>query len=251
MAYSDFSLKEIRTGTRPKTIYFTLPYSDQKRLRLISRIIIQQTIDYSTQELDTHRWKMLQINDEVQAFGRMPIIPRALGYVRGYGYNMVNITPSLNELDRLYGDNNNFIENSHIQVVYAPNATRVAQRFSERTGKREVQKSRESSSGAFGQLFGTHSSSVSTEDEALYNTTEVLFMEKNAGLLIVGNGGFPAKISKAPDYADRTLRALTKIPVPHPRRRNRTWLRMITESNGSRLLKESHQQSKDRSTSRK
>jgi type IV secretion system protein VirD4 len=219
MSHSDFSLKDIRTGPRPKTIYFTLPYSDQKRLRLISRIIIQQTIDYNTQELDTHRWRMLQINDEVQAFGRMPIIPRSLGYVRGYGYNMVNITPSLNELDHLYGDNNNFIENSHIWVGYAPNDQRVAKRFSARTGELEVEKARDSYAGAFGRFFGKQSTSVSQEKEPLATTTEVLFMPKQAGLLIVGNGGFPAKITKAPDYRDRTLRKRSQIPVPNPRRK--------------------------------
>jgi type IV secretion system protein VirD4 len=218
MSHSDFSLKEIRTGPRPKTIYFSLPYSDQKRLRLISRIIIQQTIDYNTQELDTHRWRMLQINDEVQAFGRMPIIPTALNYVRGYGYNMVNITPSLNELDRLYGENNNFIENSHIQVVYAPNDQRIAKRFSARTGELDVEKTRASYTGALGRLGGAQQTSVSEEKEPLATTTEVLFMEKHAGLLIVGNGGYPAKISKAPDYRDRMLRKRSQMPVPHPRR---------------------------------
>jgi type IV secretion system protein VirD4 len=218
MSHSDFSLKDIRTGPRPKTIYFTLPYSDQKRLRLISRIIIQQTIDYNTQELDTHRWRMLQINDEVQAFGRMPIIPRALNYVRGYGYNMVNITPSLNELDHFYGEKNNFIENSHIQVVYAPNDQSVAKRFSARTGELDVEKARDSYTGTFGRLFGKQSTSVSQEKEPLATTTEVLFMDKHAGLLIVGNGGFPTKINKAPDYRDRKLRKRSQIPVPNPRR---------------------------------
>jgi type IV secretion system protein VirD4 len=216
MSYSDFSLKEIRQQKKPVTVYFTIPYSDQKRLRIISRIIIQQVIDYNTQELDTWKWRMLQINDEVQSFGRMPIIPNALGYVRGYGYNMCNITPSLNQLDHYYGENNNFIENSHIQVVYAPNDQKIAKRFSGRTGELDIEKSRESYSGDFGKLFGRQSTSTSKEKEALFNPSEVLFMNKNDGLLIVGNGGFPAKIKKSPDYRDKKLRKRSQIPPAAP-----------------------------------
>jgi type IV secretion system protein VirD4 len=185
---STFTLTDIREQRRPLTLYLTVPYSDQERLRPLSRLIVRQVLDYTTQHLDGWRHRLLMLIDEVQALKRMPALTSALTFVRGYGVKLCLITPSLSAL----GDEaQEYIENAHIRVIFAPNDPHIAERFSRMTGTEDV---------ADRRRIGT------TTEERLLSTTGVTYLPPDKGLLLIGNGGYPALITKAPYYRNWKLR---------------------------------------------
>jgi len=203
---SDFAMRDLRERARPISLYLTVPYSDMERLRPLSRLITRQVLDYTTQHLGGWRHRMLLLIDEFQALNHFPAIPNALNFVRGYGLNLALITPSLNEIDRLYGASNNVLENSHVRVMYTPNDPKIAERFSTMTGTVEVEKTREAVAHDPGRVFGGRTTvSTSTERERLFDASQVAFMPTDTGLLLVGHGGYPALIKKAPAYKNRRM----------------------------------------------
>jgi type IV secretion system protein VirD4 len=206
---SSFALSDLRERARPMSLYLTVPYSDQERLRPLSRLIIRQVLDYTTQHLGGWRHRLLMLIDEVQALKRMPTITSALTFVRGYGVNLCLVTPSLNAL----GDEaKHYIENAHIRVAYAPNDPAIAETFSRMAGSLDVEKARESVAQDAGQLFGRRTTrSLSTEQERLFSPTAVAFMPSDTGLLLVGNGGYPARVKKAPAYNNRRMKKRSRM----------------------------------------
>ena len=194
MSNSDsFTMADLRECWQPLSLYLTIPYADQQRLRGLSRLITHQVLDYTTHRLGGWQHRMLLLIDEFQALKRMPALADALNYVRGFGLNMVLITPSLNEIDRLYGPSNNFIEGSHLRVVFTPNDPAIAEKFSRMTGTR------------------THEEGTRTHEERLLSTTGVAFLPAYKGLLLIGNGGYPALITKAPYYTNARLRRRSRM----------------------------------------
>ena len=208
---SSFTLQDLRERTKPISVYLTVPYSDQERLRPLSRLLIRQWLDYVTQRLTGWNHRLLFLLDEVQALKHMPTLRSAMTFVRGYGVNLCLITPSLLELG---DDAEPYVENAHIRVVYAPNSRRVANKFAEMTGEVQVEKARESVADDTQRLFGKrHMTTTSTAQEPLYSGTQVAFMPPDTGLLLIGNGGAPALVKKALAYQSRRLRRLMRLPV--------------------------------------
>ncbi len=193
---SSFTLQDLRERQRPMSLYLTVPYADQERLRPLSRLIVRQVLDYSTQHLGGWRHRLCMLIDECQALHRMPALPSALNFVRGYGLNLVLITPSLNEFDRLYGHANNFVEGCHLRVIFAPNDPSIAERFSRMTGTEDVPDMRRQG--------------VTTE-ERLLSATGVTYLPQDQGLLLIGNGGYPALIRKAPYYRNWRLKRRSQV----------------------------------------
>jgi type IV secretion system protein VirD4 len=211
---SSFTWQDLRERTKPMTLYLTVPYSDQQRLRPLSRLLIRQLLGYTTHHLHGWRHRLLGVIDEVQALNRLQALSEALNYAAGYGVNLCLITPSLHELDRLYGPNNNFLEGCHVRVAYAPNDFAIARRFSQQTGEMEVEKVRQSWSQDVGTLFGSRKT-TSTEPERKPLLSPTAFMQLHAEqvLLLVGNMP-PALLTKARYWKHRLWRRRSQIPAP-------------------------------------
>lgn len=193
LSSNSFTLQDLRERTRPLSLYLTVPYADQDRLRPLTRMLVRQVLDYSTHRLGGWRHRLLMLIDECQALNYMPAIPTALNFVRGYGMNLVLITPSMNELDRIYGEKNNFLEGCHLRVVFAPNDAAIADKFSRMTGTSD-------------QTDGHR-----TWEERLLSTTGLTYLPKDKGLLLIGNGGYPALITKAPYYRNWRLTRRSRV----------------------------------------
>jgi type IV secretion system protein VirD4 len=113
----------------------------------------------------------------------------------------------MNEMDRVYGVHNTFLENSHIRLIFAPNDPKIAEKFSEMTGTVEATKVRETTGRGRTQ-------STSVESERLLSWTGVTFLPKNRGLLFVGNGAYPALVKKAPYHKNWRLRRRSSMKGP-------------------------------------
>jgi type IV secretion system protein VirD4 len=210
---SSFTWQDLRERTRPMTLYLSVPYSDQQRLRPLSRLLIRQLLGYTTQHLPGWRHRLLGVIDEVQALNRLQALSEALNYAAGYGVTLCLITPSLHELDRLYGQNNNFLEGCHVRVAYAPNDFTIAQRFSRQTGEMEAQKVRQSWSQDVGSLLGRKTTSAEVERKPLLSPTGLMQLHKEQVLLLVGNMP-PAMLTKARYWKHRLWRRRSQIKAP-------------------------------------
>ena len=74
------------------TVYLTVPYADQERLRPYSRLVIRQLLGYSTQRREGWRHRLLMLLDEVQALNKMAAVSEALNYAAGYGVHFCLVT---------------------------------------------------------------------------------------------------------------------------------------------------------------
>jgi type IV secretion system protein VirD4 len=188
LSRSDFTLADLRERPHPMTLYLSVPYTDQERLWPFSRLITRQVLDWNTQHLGGWRYRLLMLIDEVQALRYMPALSEGLNFVRGYQINLLLITPSMNDLDRIYGPKHNFVEESHLRVVFAPNDPQVAEHFSQMTGLEEA------------------TDGQTTWEQRLLSSTGLTYLSPEQGLLLIGNGGYPAIITKAPYYTSWRLR---------------------------------------------
>ena len=72
--------------------------------------------------------------DELPSLGRMDALETALAYIAGYGIKAFLICQSLNQLDKVYGQNNSILDNCHIRSTFASNDDRTAKRISDLLG---------------------------------------------------------------------------------------------------------------------
>jgi type IV secretion system protein VirD4 len=183
---SDFTLHDLRDDVRPMTVYLTVPYSDQERLRALMRLLVRQMLDYATQDIGAHAHRMLIILDEAQTLQRMAAIPSLMQFGRGYGLHLMVIVPSLREVERLYGPSHTFIESAHVRLVFAPNDPTVAAQFSRMGGE-----------------YRESTGKKQWKDVRLMSETTMMHIPRTQGVLFLGNGGFPAIITKSPYYQHR------------------------------------------------
>jgi type IV secretion system protein VirD4 len=212
-ARSDFALRDLRERPQPMSLYLTIPFGDQERLRPLSRLIVRQMLDYCTQH--THGWthRLLGLIDEVPALKRMTILADGLDFLAGFGVNLCLITPSLNKLDALYGPRNTFSEGCRFRVVFAPNDDDVASKFSRMTGITEVAKHREMiARSPWHVLRERTTTSTETTREPLLSPTALMQLPPESALLLIGNGP-PALLQKARYFQNREWLRRSTLPV--------------------------------------
>lgn len=182
---SDFHLSDLRTHAEPMSLYLSVPFSDQERLRPLSRLLVRQVIDASTQCLTGWQQRVLLLIDEVAALRHMPVLAEGLDYLAGYGVKLDLVTPSLTPLAHFYGSRNNFWEGSRVRLVFAPNSAGMAQLFARETGEMTVTKTR--TSRQEGGLFQRGTVSTETTTEPLLSPTALQQLGTDDVLLLVGN----------------------------------------------------------------
>jgi type IV secretion system protein VirD4 len=211
---SDFTLADLRERTYPMSLYLSIPFGDQERLRPLTRLIVRQILDYCTAKKAGWQHRLLGLIDELPALRRMPILSEGLDYLAGYGITLCLLTPSLNTLDHLYGIRHNFIEGCRFRVVFAPNDDEVAAKFSRMTGQTEVEKQREMvAREPFHTFRDRTTTSTETVQQPLLSPTALMQLPPESLLLLIGNSS-PALLQKARYFANPTWRARSTM-MPH------------------------------------
>jgi type IV secretion system protein VirD4 len=140
---SDFSLRDLRERARPMSLYLSIPFGDQERLRGWTRLVLRQLFDYAVHRKEGWSWKLLCMIDEVPGLKRFNMLTDGLNYFAGYGVRLALITPSMEELIETYGTHHNFLEGCKIKVVFGQEDAKVAEVFSQRVGSTEVSRTRQ------------------------------------------------------------------------------------------------------------
>jgi len=135
---SDFTLRDLRERARPMSLYLSIPFGDQERLRVISRLLLRQLLEYCVSKQEGWTHPMLGMIDEVPGLKRLNILTEGLNYFAGSGVRLALITPSMEELMNTYGQHHNFLDGCKINIVFGIGDAKVAKLFSDRVGKHQV-----------------------------------------------------------------------------------------------------------------
>jgi type IV secretion system protein VirD4 len=169
-AASDFDLRELRK--RPMSIYLGVMPKDLDRLAPLISLFFQQAIALQTDELPEHnpklRYQVLMVMDEFPAFGRIPILTKSSGFLRGFNVRLLLIMQALSQIRDNYGENGakTLLKTLAVRIFFAPKDMEDATEISNELGVTTV-KSKSVSTPAL-NLFaskGHRHRSVSTSDQ--------------------------------------------------------------------------------------
>lgn len=154
-SHSDFKLSDFYESDEPVSLYLTLPFGDIDRIMPIFQLIIDFILRrFSSGELKAgEKEKVLKhpilfILDEFPTLGNMKFLATSMGILAGYGLRFYIVVQAYQQLVKIYGQENTFIDNCRYIVIYAPNNPQDAEKFSKMIGKKSVTKENLSVSGS-------------------------------------------------------------------------------------------------------
>lgn len=141
----DFKINDLMNDKTPVDLYVIIEAASISVLSPLIRILISQIIGILCPKMEDpdkmpHKHKLLLMLDEFPAFGKIPLLEKALAYIAGYGMKAVVIAQGINQLRQAYGDKNMILENCSTAVFYTPQATdkATAELISALLGKRTI-----------------------------------------------------------------------------------------------------------------
>lgn len=154
-SHSDFKLSDFYESKEPISLYLTLPFGDIDRIMSVFQLIIDFIVRrFSSGELRAgEKEKVLKhpilfMIDEFPVLGNMKFLATSLGILAGYGLRFYLVVQAYQQLVKIYGQENTFIDNCRYILIYAPNNPQDAEKFSKMIGKKSVTKENLSVSGS-------------------------------------------------------------------------------------------------------
>jgi type IV secretory pathway TraG/TraD family ATPase VirD4 len=209
-----FPLEALREQGQPCTVYWHVPFRDQGRLKRLTRLFFHQVLDYCTQErflLDQPGrpavgHPLLWVAEELPSLGYFPLATTGLNYLRGYGIQMLLLTPSMQELIKDFSVHHNFLEGSYVRVIFGLSDPRTAQEFAGSIGTHEVKRTRTT------RQRGRTQTSTDVHDKALLDATGITKLPPGYVLILAGMHSLIAR--QAPFYGHQPWRRASALPVP-------------------------------------
>lgn len=210
---SDFDLNDLRR--RPMTIYVGVKQNQLVTLAPLLGLFFQLCVDVLGRDLpgpdEPH--PVLLLIDEFASLGRLPVIESAMAFLAGYNVRLVNIIQGLSQLEHHYGSaRDSILQNSAVQVYFAPNDDATARYVSGRLGTKTIRTTSRSDPGGFG--WATKTSGYASRDLMLPEEVRQL---KGIQQIVFKEGARPAKTKKIRYYSDKHFRARLLPPAPVPK----------------------------------
>ncbi|NGX94736.1 MAG: conjugal transfer protein TraG [Bradyrhizobiaceae bacterium] len=227
-ARCDWRIGDLVDGETPATLYLVVPPSDISRTKPLIRLVLNQIGRRLTEDLKAKakRRRLLLMLDEFPALGRLDFFESALAFMAGYGLKSFLIAQSLNQIEKVYGQNNSILDNCHVRVAFATNDERTAKRVSDALGVATELRAMKNYAGHrlspwLGHLM------VSRQETArpLLTAGEVMQLPPADELVLV-SGTPPIRAQKARYFEDRRLNERVRPPpdrkamlAPHRKQR--------------------------------
>lgn len=200
---SDFRLQDFQFADRPLSCYLVIPPDNIERLSPLIRLFFTQLTDALTQKEVKNARRLLMLCDEFPAFGQMKKIEKAMAYTASYGIKWFIICQGLMQLDRIYGENNEFLANCHTRLAYPCNEEKTALRLSKLLGTTTNTKIQKGQSGKAMPLAGASTRSSSDVEHQRDLMTPGELMQFGADrILIMQARNYPIKGYKVTYYDD-------------------------------------------------
>lgn len=215
---SDFAIHDLMNAEKPVSLYIVVPPSDLDRTRSLVRLMLNQICRHVTQhEMTyhnrTYKHRLLMMIDEFPSLGRLEFFETSLAFTASYGVKCYLIVQSLNQLDKIYGQNNSILDNCHVRVMFSTNDERTAKRISDLLGQKTETRKKINHSGRIGGLLLNHIS-VGNQESArpLLTPGEILTLPAEDALILIG-GLPPIYAQKIRYYIDKNfLKRLKEEP---------------------------------------
>ena len=151
--------------------------------------------------------------DEFPALGRLDFFESALAFMAGYGLKSFLIAQSLNQIEKVYRQNNSILDNCHVRVSFATNDERTAKRVSDALGTAtEIRDAKNYAGHRLSPWLGHLMVSRQETARPLLTPGEVMQLPPDDELVLV-SGCHPIRASKARYFEDRLLQARV-LPPP-------------------------------------
>ena len=208
-SHSDFKLQDFYDSKEPISLYLTLPFGDVDRIMPVFQLIIDFVVRrFSSGEIRAgEKEKVLKhpilfMIDEFPVLGNMKFLATSLGILAGYGLRFYLVVQAYQQLVKIYGQENTFIDNCRYILIYAPNNPQDAEKFSKMIGKESVTNENLSVSGSrFQVALNNLNSSAQEVQRDLINPDEMMKMPYT-DCIILGHNMPPYMGKKNVFYAD-------------------------------------------------
>lgn len=217
----DFSLNDFMESDRPVSLYLTVPYSDIDRLTPVIRLFISFFIRRMSEGETGHnrmlKHRLLYLLDEFPVLGNFPYLEKTMAVLQGYGIVFFLVCQSVQQLNKIYGNNHSFFDQCKNIITYAPGDYQSAKIFSDIMGKQTIVKEQKSNSGSKYEV-GLKNLSISSSEVQinLMNPDEIMHMSFDK-LLLLSQGMHPYMGKKVIYYRDTRFRKRINPPIAKTR----------------------------------
>jgi type IV secretion system protein VirD4 len=176
LSSSDFALGDLMCANYPVSLYIQVSPGDLKPLQSLVRLFFHLTASTFTTHVSTDTdgrpktHALLMALDEFPLLGKISFFEDVVRLASGYGIKCLFIAQSLNDIARVYGNHNGFIDNAHIYVAFAALDPTTQDKVSRLTGS--VTQTRSSSSTSH-SLEGRGSTTLSQYERPLMEASEI------------------------------------------------------------------------------
>lgn len=245
-ASSDFCAEQLNSLSTPVSLYLVVPAADIERLRPLIRLMLIQIGNRLTRHVDVpgtaaakprglrglwqricsvfrviqhtaaggSKQRLLIILDEFPLLGYLPWIESAIAFLRGYKIKLFLIVQSLNQLEKVYGANHAFLDNSWVRFTYTAFDDRTAERISNLLGKRTVVQTQVSKTRKAGSWWAdSYNESLQYTARPLKTAAELLTLPYDEIVMFAG-GVSPYPGTKLQYFLHPTFIARANLPRP-------------------------------------
>lgn len=215
---SDFRISDLMQRERPVSLYLVVPPSDIDRTKPLIRLMLNQMGRRLTERIDFdrkhYRHRLLMMLDEFPSLGRLGFFETELAYMAGYGIKCIMIAQSLNQIEKVYGQNNAILDNSHVRVTYGALDERTAKRISDLLGQATEKRQQLNYAGnRLAPWLGHVMQSEQESPRALLTPGEILQLPGDDALVMIG-GLAPYRAKKLMYYQDERFKGMAWMPAP-------------------------------------
>ncbi|WP_163226447.1 type IV secretory system conjugative DNA transfer family protein, partial [Campylobacter fetus] len=231
---SDFKIDDLMNDESPISLYIIIPPSNSERLKPLNNIIVNQIVrtlidkplQFENGESVKHyKHRLLLMLDEIISLGRLGALEEQLAYIAGYGIKFYGIVQDIEQLYKIYSQNETITSNCHVRIAFAPNKEKTAQALSTMSGETTIIKKSITSSGKrTAVILGNVSETIQEVKRNLITLDECMRLpaaKKDANdkiieagdMLIFINGRSPIYGKQILYFKDETFLARSKVPL--------------------------------------
>jgi len=223
---NDFDFCSLRRN--PQSIYLAVQPKDLERLKPVINLFCQQLIDANLDTLYPDspkeqkdsgiKHRLLLMLDEFPAIGKIPVFPRAVGFIAGYGLRVCIIAQSPAQIRAIYGPDDSKAINDNIALTAiftpAPRDNETPKEISEFIGYQTVKARTKGKSGLV-MASKSHSINDSEQRRALLLPQEISQLATDKEIVLL-RGLRPFITKKVKWYTDKAFlnRQIKAPPIP-------------------------------------
>lgn len=208
---SDFKITDLVNSDTPVTLYLVIQPADLTRLISLIRIIISlittkllPPMEFRNGEkVGGNKHRLLLLLDEFPALGRLDNLEAAFAFIAGYGIKAFIIVQSINQLNKIYTENNSILDNCHIRIFFAPNDAKTPELISKLLGTKTEKVISESWQGF--KWLSKSSYSTQLVQRPLLTPGEISLLDESKMIVFIA-GYKPLLVNKCKYFEDENFR---------------------------------------------